>query len=67
MTPKEKARELVDKYISIYNSHNWFYFHLAKQAAMLLVDELIIVCKYYNDTQAELNYWYEVKERISML
>lgn len=67
MTPKEKAKELFDKYIIIYPEGNWNSFCLAQDAAFLAVDEIIILCKFYNATKSELDYWYKVKEHISIL
>ena len=66
MTPKEKAKELFDKYIIIYNKSNWNFFCLAQDASFLAVDEIIILCKFYNATKEQINYWQEVKKHISM-
>jgi hypothetical protein len=43
MTPKEKAEELVLKYLKLQEpNYNWFHKGLAKQCALIAVDELII-------------------------
>ncbi len=61
MTPKEKAKELVDKFI---NSNNMiFLIEGAKECALIAVDELIY------ETQFEVpnirqRYWQEVKQEI---
>jgi hypothetical protein len=70
MTPKEKAEELFNKYATyvvmwagdINTTHQ-----NCKHCALIAINELIIVCKYYNDTQAELNYWHEVEQEIQNL
>jgi hypothetical protein len=70
MTPKEKAKELVDKY--------WIYLRAgllydeeakddAKHCALIAVDEILKVASFYNDSQAEVTYWEEVKEEIEKL
>lgn len=71
MTPKEKAKELVGKFMphSSGNSNN----NEAKQCALIAVDELIKEsCKgskfkdpYYQD--GEIQYWIEVKKEINNL
>lgn len=72
MTPKEKAKELVDKY---YNEsplvYNW-----AKQSALIAVDEIIHICPYqtyketlhpYDGAELSTDYWNEVKQEIEKL
>jgi hypothetical protein len=63
MTPKEKAKELMDNYrfIQIPNYTSMFE---VKQCALIVVDEILFVVKNYNDTQAEVTYWNEVKQEI---
>lgn len=42
MTPKEKAEELVLKYLRIdNNTKEWFNIHIAKQCALIAVDEIL--------------------------
>ena len=42
MTPKEKAKELVLKYLRIdNNTKEWFNSHIAKQCALIAVDEIL--------------------------
>jgi len=42
MTPKEKAEELVLKYLRIdNNTKEWFNSHIAKQCALIAVDEIL--------------------------
>ena len=63
MTPKEKAKELVDKYIN---------FNLGKDGtltcALIAVDE--IINERYHPfimTDSRYNYWQEVKQEINNL
>jgi hypothetical protein len=60
MTPKEKAKELVDK----YNFLKEIFIpsiHEQKQCALIAVDEILNKDGYNND------YWKEVKEEINKL
>jgi hypothetical protein len=65
MTPKEKAKELVNKLkLSfagvISNDEDWE--SLAKQCALISVDELIFYC-----SNLEMYYWQQVKQEIEKL
>jgi hypothetical protein len=74
MTPKEKAKELVEKYRKYVDDgrHNGFYsgeitFNNQKQCALIAVDEIL-----NNDgfTQFDVYltvYWQEVKQEIEKL
>jgi len=43
MTPKQKAEELVLKYLRIdNNTKEWFNKHIAKQCSLIAVDEMIV-------------------------
>lgn len=69
MTPKEKAEELIGKYVSltdgwVYGIKNWEH---KKQCALIAVDEILKVASFYNDSQAEVTYWQEVKQEIEKL
>ena len=61
MTPKEKAKELVDKYSVIIDD----YHRPSKQCALIAVDEII---KYQEKISEhywiDLEYWQEVKKEI---
>lgn len=64
MTPKEKAKELVDKYIQ--TNGNAFF---AKQCALIAVDEIIDAIDWHefevpND---QLKFWFEVIKQIEEL
>ena len=69
MTPKEKAEELVLKYLRLQekDSYNWFNKSLAKQCALIAVDEMLDDDVY--DMSEELfekriNYWEQVRQEI---
>ena len=65
MTPKEKAKELIDKFMphSSGDSNN----NETKECALIAIDEIMKVVSFYNDTQAEYYYWEEVQEEIEKL
>ncbi|NDG33407.1 hypothetical protein EB118_25555 [bacterium] len=57
MTPKEKAKELVLKYLRIdNNTKEWFNSHIAKQCALIAVDEILNINSGH--------YWLDVKNEI---
>jgi hypothetical protein len=71
MTPKETAKDLVDKYIPPTNS-DWDLFDIdqAKECALIAVDEIMSEAKWWHDTtsyeestdfeggEKRLNYWH---------
>ena len=63
MTPKEKAKELVDKmYLkipSVYDPTGLPHFPIAKEMALIAVDELI-----EHSYQVMKPFWEEVKQEI---
>jgi hypothetical protein len=67
MTPKEKARELFDKY-QIAGSQ--WYVDTTKKYALIAVDEIFTTLydlKFGNALVEELDYWEEVKQEIENL
>jgi hypothetical protein len=64
MTPKEKAKELVDKYFTTGYAINLFY---AKQCALIAVDEAIEESYLVDKTYCRQEYWEEVKQEIEKL
>jgi hypothetical protein len=66
MTPKEKADELVNKY-KFTEIPNYTSMFEVKQCALVAVDEILKVASFYNDSQAEVTYWQEVKKEIENL
>lgn len=74
MTPKEKAKELVDKFyqtfpltmdlITTIRDLSWEYdsWNEAKQCALIAVDELI-----FNTFDSQHRFWIEVKQEIENL
>jgi hypothetical protein len=74
MTPKEKAKELIEKYQKLdieiggqYDGYLTMKIHDAKQCALIAVDEILKVVSFYNDSQAEVIYFKEVKQEIEKL
>jgi hypothetical protein len=61
MTPKEKAKELIDKYFYLFSVklENTIDNYEAKQCALIAVDEII---EFHNNL-----YWQEVKQEIEKL
>jgi hypothetical protein len=72
MTPKEKAKDLVDKYIPPINS-DWDLFDIdqAKQCALIAADECINLHfnleSDRNGIGESFKYWQEVKTEIEKL
>jgi len=74
MTPKEKAKELIDKYMGVdinYNEPMWVDKYGGKQCALIAVDEILdlkhIVTLRRNMHEMELEFWDEVKQEIEAL
>lgn len=69
MTPKEKAQELIKKYMSATNETSDFkmelYYHIqtAKQCALIAVDEILPI----NSNPQAIKFWQEVKQEINKL
>jgi hypothetical protein len=68
MTPKEKAKELIDKYQFVYIQNLTSMFEV-KQCALIAVDELIISTCVSSRVQSDFinydrQYWQEVKQEI---
>lgn len=60
MTPKERAKELVDKMLNEQSNTEELYD--AKQCALIAVYEIIESCNFVNKS-----YWQEVKQEIERL
>jgi hypothetical protein len=72
MTPKEKAEELVLKYLKMKRHkmfNGWWHKIISKQCALIAVDELIDFAKLTDATNGwdHLNYWIQVKQEIEKL
>ena len=68
MTPKEKALELYHKFFKEIPAHIDIDDRMiAKECALIAVDEILKVVSIYNDTQAEVTYWQEVKKELEKL
>ena len=70
MTPKEKAINLIDK-MSTYDRdiHPHCTHYIAKQCALISVDEMLKELESIDDGQTVIpyNYWQEVKQEIEKL
>jgi hypothetical protein len=83
MEPKEKAKELVEKYVDVQNELDettTFYWGFAKQCALIAVEEILSEYQSMSDTDSiiyieneityvihKLVYWQEVKQEIEKL
>jgi hypothetical protein len=74
MKPKEKAEELVLKYLRIdNNTKEWFNSYIAKKCALIAVDEILdnmmLYKENFNDGRPihHKSYWQEVKQEIEKL
>ena len=60
MTPKEKAEDLFTKFVFKGAETK----QIAIESALIVVDEILKVASFYNDSQAEVTYWEEVKQEL---
>lgn len=62
MTPNEKAKELVNKYLQVYDGR----VPIAKRCTLILVDEIL---QFGNelDIREPMMYWNSVKQEINKL
>ena len=69
MTPKEKALELVNKFMSYADSNHYGSIASAKQCALIAVEEIkeAIFWHPFESPNFELEYWQEVKQEIEKL
>ncbi len=66
ITPKEKAKELVDKFDTAMEFYTPARF--AQQCALIAVDEIIIALNYHQwQNTKQIDYFIEVKEEIEKL
>jgi hypothetical protein len=66
-SPKEKAEELVLRYLRIdNNTKEWFNSHIAKQCALIAVDEILNILEFSLDFRMDksIKYWQQVKEEL---
>ena len=70
MTPKEKAKELVDKYLPWtrdWDIENYAILN-AKQCALIAVTEILNVIKFdFENPSESVIYWLKVKQEIEIL
>jgi len=78
MTPKEKAEELVNKFIGIkpikLSDYSKIYYPTAKQCALIAVEEIYFGIFHYlkntdelQNADREFAYWEQVKQEIEQL
>ena len=70
MTPKEKAKELVNRFAKLpeEGSLMWYLsFEIAKKCALIAVDEIMNVIIGSYDYELEKIYWQDVKNEILAL
>jgi hypothetical protein len=72
MTPQEKAKELVDKYLTMENTLNIIdlpYLEMSKQCALIAVNELIKSAPSLIEIERieHIKYWVNVGEEIEKL
>jgi hypothetical protein len=66
MTPKEKAKELVDSFEDELMECDTYFLDAAKQrCALIAVDEILNLC--WNGNLKAKEYWMEVKQEIQKL
>ena len=74
MTPKKKAKELVDKYMNQLSQG--LMIKDAKKCAIIAIDEIMTFVPYqdyketispYDDAELSMDYWQEVKDAVSLL
>jgi len=63
MTPQEKAEDLFTKFVFKGAETK----QIAIESALIVVDEILKVASFYNDSQGEVTYWQEVKQEIEKL
>ena len=62
MKAVDKAKELVNKFLQIYDGR----VPQAKQSALICVDEILEIKSVYHSIELD-NYWQEVKQEIKKL
>ena len=76
MTPKEKAEELIGKYIDIEMPKDCNYSNIggtnAKQCALIAANEIYVIMVNFHgrdieDNIHQIKYWQEVKQEIEKL
>ena len=74
MIPKDKAKELFDKYcyaIRTEETDSGYFTNIiyAKNCALIAVDEILnlVQCVNSNEIELDFNYWQEVKKELEKL
>jgi len=66
MTPKEKAKELVDNF-EFPMEYIYLPKGISKQCALIAVDEVLNLLWHTHKNEIEYRYWNEVKQEIEKL
>ena len=71
MTPKEKAKQLVESMAKTYDkTEDYIYYSSQKECALITVNEIIDSCPMYYtgfEYESNLEYWQKVKTEIKKL
>lgn len=67
MTPKEKAQELVAKMYNQMEDEDAIALSIAKQCALIAVDEIFYALSFNSDTDISEAYWEKVKQEIEKI
>lgn len=71
MTPKQKAKQLVERFYTAKDSHGTIiceFNSCAKQCALITVDEILsVIPMYTGNLNPKWKYWQEVKQEIQKL
>ena len=68
MTPEEKAIELILKFMRLQEpNYNWFHSKLAKECALIAVDEILSTIQDLKCEDVNWDYWIEVKKESDVL
>lgn len=70
LDPKEKANELILKYLRVdNNTKEWINIYIAKQCALIAVYEMLISIDWHDfeTPNKQIHFWQQVKQEIEQL
>ena len=68
MTPKEKAKELFNRFSNLKTDYEYCVtYQTTKEISLIAVDEIVEVLYNANDTDEEYGYWTDVKQELIQL
>ena len=69
MTPKEKAKELLNSFIKVtrVKMGQEDYLQIAKQCSLIAVDEILETLFFISEAYEERQFWQQVKQEIELL